>query len=831
MDANGQRFYLLAQDAHWKPVEDPPLTDFRRSTLRLASRAPSLAAENVDAAMPLVELVPGTRDTWGTRARWSAAGGQVLAAGAVAGEVPIYTAPAGQQATDVVLGWDGVLYVAFEAQKKIVLSDRRGRWPDAEISFATFQPWRLAANPAGGVWALDRKGGLLGRLHGLPLRPRPYGPYAPDVFRPNPENFDPPRFELFDAVRFTAPEQAVALAASPDGRLAVLSWSGLGNVDAAVRFLDGATLGAPVRLNGSRHPYSLTWAEPDRLAVLCDVTPAGAGVTPAREVRAYAARPDATSLNPVGDFYPLQGHDGGPFLHGLALPAEYPTAGAGAQPLNYVSMPSYERRGSARNAAPIDSGDPRTVWHRLYLEAAVPPNTEIDVWLAATDDPAADPAALDYFPHRIGGAPASSDRDVPRGAWLRQRSELAFHDGLLPCAAKPGQSGLFTALIQRAGRRVRALRGRFLHVRAELSGDGRSTPELAALRAWASRFSYRDRYLPRLYHETVFGPDADAADRATPADFLDRYLANFEGVLTQIEDRIRFADLLTDARTTPADALPWLGGFIGFDFDPALPEDRRRAMLENAPDLYKRRGTLRGLEQALDLATGGMVSTGTVVVLEDWRLRRTFATILGARLDVEDDPLLPGLMISGNSYVGDTLFLGEETNKEFLALFRDQAILTTDESEAVQQLFERLAHRVTIFVHQALDDETVALIKRVVEAEKPAHVDYQVVTSTEPFLVGLASLLGVDTYLRDLPPPKPVTVGASRIGVSDYLDQPASLDPRIGEVARADAPPVAQPSGDLTVPFGQTFALDGSRSTSPPGDPIIDYRWTLLKPN
>jgi phage tail-like protein len=325
---------------------------------------------------------------------------------------------------------------------------------------------------------------------------------------------------------------------------------------------------------------------------------------------------------------------------------------------------------------------------------------------------------------------------------------------------------------------VRALRGRYLWVRLELSGNGQSTPEIAAVRAYGSRFSYRDRYLPKLYGETLYGEAANAVGESTPADFLERFLTTFESILTPLEDRIARADLLTDPRTVPEEALDWLGSWIGVSFEGGYPSSQRRRLLREAATLYSRRGTLAGLKQALDIATQDGVSGGEIVVLEDFRLRRTFATILGADLADETDPLLQGLAVSGNSYVGDTLFLGDDTRQEFLALFGPD-LPNPSEEDAILTFFDELAFRVTVLVHQEVTPQDLGLIRRIVEQETPAHILTRVLTASHPFRVSMSSLVGVDTYLAPKPQPQPVRLGSSHIGVRDLILRPPSLDPRL----------------------------------------------------
>src|SRR5262249_10275669 len=146
----------------------------------------------------------------------------------------------------------------------------------------------------------------------------------------------------------------------------------------------------------------------------------------------------------------------------------------------------------------------------------------------------------------------------------------------------------------------------------------------------------------------------------------------------------------------------------------AYSVDQRRELLASAPELFRRRGTLSGLILALDIATNGAVSRGQIVIFEDYRLRRTFATIIGANLADQDDPLLAGLAVSGNSFVGDTLFLGDEHRKEFLALFSADLPKSAQEAAAVDAFFDQFANRVTVLVHQEIAPQDIGLVRRVV---------------------------------------------------------------------------------------------------------------------
>jgi len=925
MDANRLRFWMLAEAGHW-PARSHAVWDAACRALQLASErslpAPADPNAAFAAANSALERVPRAVDQFDAVAYWDE-DAKVIGVRSYLPD-PGVVLPLAERPSDLCVGADAVLYVALPGG--VLMHDLRGRWGDVLVAptdapAGGFTPWRLAAAFPGGAWVLDRAGGRLARLEGMPLPAQTPQPddYAPGVFRPDPENCRTPLLRVLADPAWPGGERPIALAAHSDTGLALLSWAGdetvLRRWDA-----DSQRLEAAIHLQGARFAYALEWLDAERVAVRMPGRPDAPAFS-------WESGNVAGARDPLGDVYPITaGGVEAPFAHRLGGPPRYPAGNDRAEPLHALSLPNLARQGGAANYAGsggdfvaqlLDSGSTTTVWHRLYAEAAIPARTGFTVWLAATNE-ARPPALSDtqsWQPHGFGRDIAALDSafsapQLPRAVWEHAPSELPGHPGLGPWLPETDIRGLYSVLIQNARTRVRTLSGRYLWVRVALFGDGRVGPQIAALRAYGSRFSYVDQYLPGVYRETLFGEPAQAAGellesvelshqtaldahgtsggiiddtlrarlklaipdlgdaavvtveqpgqawllrdlsgrrtwrlthdsgavgiyrpQASRADFLGRMLANFEGVLTQLEDRIGAAHLFSDPDATPEPQLDWLAGWIGVAFDPALPAKQRREWLRNAEPLARWHGTRRGLLLALNIATGGGVRGGEIIVIEDFRLRRILATLLGVDLGDEADPLLPGLVQSGNSVVGDTLFLGDQERVELLALFR-QEVATAAENDAVLGFLGQLANRATVLVHQNVEPQDLGLIRRIVELESPAHVEVRVATATRPLMVGVYSLVGVDTYLGPPQLPLPVQLDRSGLGVGDYLIGPAALDPRM-RGATAPPPvsrPVADAGPDATAGFGQSFELDGSASHAAPGQMITKYVWRRLPP-
>ncbi|WAM23498.1 hypothetical protein [Myxococcus sp. NMCA1] len=456
MDANRLRFYMLADAQDWATESSVSagevcLYDAKRRTLRLGSLGETRTFdEALDLAVlePRLARVPGAVDAFGTWAWWDDVAGQVRAAGGGAGTTlrfePAQVGLSGA-VTDLSPGAGGVLYLAV-AQRVVALHLRKV-WSAVVFPAEGIAAHRIAADPRGGAYVLsgppsfapNAPPAVLGRVDGQPLPDILSIPSGAGLFRPTEENPDPPRTRMLETLAWPG-EVPVALACDTEGRLAVLSWvmdPALAGVpaDAAyarLRFYTGR-FSTPVALPGVLRPFSLAIL-PDGRAVVLSLLDDGKV-----EAVAYALPAGASEAIPQGDYFPLPGHDGGPFLQGAQPPHHAVTPGLADMapvPLQALSLPRCAERGRAANPPnrPFDSGDGRTVWHRLYVEALLPPRTGVRVWLAATDAPLAPPSASPHWhEHRLGLIPeAPVHPDVRMGAGYRCRRRCRSNWGCCP---------------------------------------------------------------------------------------------------------------------------------------------------------------------------------------------------------------------------------------------------------------------------------------------------------------------------------------------------------------------------------------------------------------
>jgi phage tail-like protein len=350
---------------------------------------------------------------------------------------------------------------------------------------------------------------------------------------------------------------------------------------------------------------------------------------------------------------------------------------------------------------PFDSGRPGCVWHRLFLDADLPAGCTLTVAARSADDP----VLLERLPFVRQPTP------YLRGAG----AELPWHDPWADVVRPTsGRTGTWELLFQQVA-------GRYLQLELHLEGTGRTTPALRALRAWFPRFSYVQAYLPEPYQEDD-----------EPGRFLERLLANVEGLLTDQEQRIDNAWLLADPRTSPPEALDWLASWMGLQLEPLWSTARRRFLLRHVDRLYRIRGTVGGLRALLRLYLGCSLDLDVVF----------------APLPRPDDP---ARIVEGASG----------------------------------------PHRFKVLVPFALDEDRAAMVGRIVEAARPAHTGFEVRWHTGLFVVGEAQL-GIDSLLGDSPRFVAVELGATPLGAGHLTaahpfgiaDRIVSDRDRLGELPR-----------------------------------------------
>ena len=660
MDVNGTRFHLLLgrpdwaacldapKDAHalalsWQsspPREAKVRWDAERQELTFAKRLFDFVASKNDRAPELKDRRGAARDRFGNWYWIAESGGELLvnsegtsrtshfwsarddetprATPESAGEFQAFGVEPPRPAArfgGLAVTEEHFLVVGVVEPAGLLLFDLHAGGPPRQLCWpaagAAFVPFDMTAAPGGGVLVLDRENRRFWtfdrQFNVVRVKSAP-DEAAADDFQPL-EGGEVKRTSACALHASVSADDAthivegdpIAIEVMPDGTALVL----FAGRDEHARFSEirryqsGAQLGSPLSTEGAKD-WIEGGAESFRLvghdfAYVPANEPRADGSIGALYVVASGGNQsfafdvyrdgDELSLSARADYMPMR------LFGGKAL------AAAGAEvfydfndrfiPLVIQKRPRYEFdaffytpvaqiSGDGLQPSPVAGGrgafdgrEPDCVWHRLLIDACIPPETGVEISSRAADDEAA-----------LALAPWQPE---PRLRLRADGSELPFVKNDTDAARG---NGTWELLFQRA-------RGRYLQLRIHLTGNGRATPRLRALRAYYPRFSYLSNYLPAVYRE-----DEESAS------FLDRFLANFEGFYTTIEDRVAAAQALFDSVAAPAEALDWLAGWFGVALDPAWDDSRRRLFIRHAMRFFQWRGTARGLETALRLALG-----------------------------------------------------------------------------------------------------------------------------------------------------------------------------------------------------------------------------------
>jgi phage tail-like protein len=323
----------------------------------------------------------------------------------------------------------------------------------------------------------------------------------------------------------------------------------------------------------------------------------------------------------------------------------------------------YAMAGWLRTIA-LDSGVDDCAWHRVRVDADQPPGTVVTIRLATTTE-------------------------------LSRRPDDTQWQTLPP--------GASDALVLRPP-------GRYLHVKLELSGDGRETPVVRSVRADFDVTTSLDR-LPAAYQP------------APGATFTKRFLSLFDASFGELDEAIRLAPLLLDPRGIPDHVLPALAARVGIPADPAWPPDRLRRLLVAWPRLAPLLGTPRGL-------------------------RFLIAVVYGVSVAVEEPGRARPWGSAGHARLGQVRLFGLSRASLRLGTGRLGEALLEPSTDPLAPAYGSGAYRCVVHVPAGLPVSQRPSLEALVRAVLPVHVSAEVryaATALEvgpPLAVGVATRLG-----------------------------------------------------------------------------------------
>jgi phage tail-like protein len=278
--------------------------------------------------------------------------------------------------------------------------------------------------------------------------------------------------------------------------------------------------------------------------------------------------------------------------------------------------------------------------------------------------------------------------------------------------------------------------GRYLQVQLDLVGTTYDSPLVASLDASHPRRSYADE-LPAVYREQH-------------GEFLERFLALFERIFTDVDGGIDDLTRYLDPAAIPAEPghLEWLGGFLATEMDEGWPTAAKREFVERAPELYRNRGTRRGLLAAID------------VYLNHVEVRRSSWDRALRRERARLDRLVERGYLSSQEATAklDQLRALSASDDEPLVRIVEHAELECIDDPEVRELYSRVIscpEGFLVLCHPRLGDEQFRAIGRIVRSQQPAHASGRAVALRHLTVLpgadgrrGYHSYLGINTVLE-----------------------------------------------------------------------------------
>jgi phage tail-like protein len=298
---------------------------------------------------------------------------------------------------------------------------------------------------------------------------------------------------------------------------------------------------------------------------------------------------------------------------------------------------------------------------------------------------------------------------------------------------------------------VQSREGRYLRLRVELFGDGYETPTVAALRIHFPRESYL-RYLPAIY-------SAEDESRS----FLERLLSVAQTEWDQLETGIAEFARHLDPESVPAGPfMTFLGQWLALPLEQTWSWDQKRRLLAATPRLHPRRGTPDGVAEYIRIYLRNMTGLSDDAQVAYPQIVEGFNERQRLQLGV-----------SGNMAAVSPLWSADVVGRLQLDTHAQEGsarLVSTGDPE--RDLFHEYAHRFRVFVPAAwvrtASDER--MLRRAIEAAKPAHTQYDLCLVEARFRVGLQSTVGIDTLVGAHP--------QARLACSHEEDRAPSRAPR-----------------------------------------------------